>query len=91
MLSSRAVNFVWSGEPRTPTAASFHCLVEEWKDCEEPKPQPKEKLIFVVKKREVRHSLQISVHEMWKRQQVHADERNMYRTEILGKEFGKME
>ena len=72
-------------------AASFHCLVGERKDCEEPKPQPKEKLIFVVKKREVRLSLQISVHEMWRRQQVHADERNMYRTEILGKEFGKME
>ena len=24
-------------------AASFHCLVEEWKDCEELKAQPKEK------------------------------------------------
>ena len=24
-------------------AASFHCLVEEWKDCEELKPMPKEK------------------------------------------------
>ena len=24
-------------------AASFHCLVEEWKDYEELKPQPKEK------------------------------------------------
>ena len=24
-------------------AASFHCLVEEWKDCEELKPQAKEK------------------------------------------------
>ena len=24
-------------------AASFHCLVEEWKDCEEVKPTPKEK------------------------------------------------
>ena len=23
--------------------ASFHCLVEEWKDCEELVPQPKEK------------------------------------------------
>ena len=23
-------------------AASFHCLVEEWKDCEELKPKPKE-------------------------------------------------
>ena len=33
-------------------AASFHCLVEEWKDCEELKPQPKEECIFVDKKRE---------------------------------------
>ena len=33
-------------------AASFHCLVEEWKDCEELKPKPKEKWIFVNKKRE---------------------------------------
>ena len=24
-------------------AASFHCLVEEWKDCEELKPKPEEK------------------------------------------------
>ena len=24
--------------------ASFHCLVEEWKDCEEMKPKPKEKV-----------------------------------------------
>ena len=23
-------------------AASFHCLVEDWKDCEELKPKPKE-------------------------------------------------
>ena len=37
-------------------AASFHCLVEEWKDCEELKPKPKEKRIFVDKKREaMRH------------------------------------
>ena len=28
-------------------AASFHCLVEEWKDCEELRPKPKEKLVFV--------------------------------------------
>ena len=28
-------------------AASFHCLVEEWKDCEELKPKPKKKWIFV--------------------------------------------
>ena len=28
-------------------AASFHCLVEQWKDCEELKPKPIEKWIFV--------------------------------------------
>ena len=33
--------------------ASFHCLVEEWKDCEEIKPQPKETWTFV-DQREVR-------------------------------------
>ena len=32
--------------------ASFHCVVEESKDCEELKPQPKEMLIFVDQKRE---------------------------------------
>ena len=31
-------------------AASFHCSVEEWKDCEELKPKPKEKWAFVDKK-----------------------------------------
>ena len=30
-------------------AASFHCLVEQWKDCEELKPEPKEKWILVDK------------------------------------------
>ena len=33
-------------------AASFHCLVEEWNDCEALKPEPKEKRIFVDKKME---------------------------------------
>ena len=33
-------------------AASFHCLVEEWKDCEELRPKTKEKWIFVDKRRE---------------------------------------
>ena len=33
-------------------AASFHCLVEQWKDCEELKPKPKEKWIFVDEKSE---------------------------------------
>ena len=31
-------------------SASFHCLVEEWKDCEELRPMPKEKWTFVSKK-----------------------------------------
>ena len=31
-------------------AAGFHCLEEEWHDCEEHKPKPKEKLIFVDEK-----------------------------------------
>ena len=31
-------------------AASFHCLVEEWNDCEELKPRPKEKWISWIRK-----------------------------------------
>ena len=31
-------------------AASFRCLVEEWKDCEELKPKPKAQCLFVYKK-----------------------------------------
>ena len=30
---------------------SFHCLVEQWKNCEELRPKPKEKWIFVDQKR----------------------------------------
>ena len=42
--------------------ASFHCLVEEWKDCEDLKPQPKEKWTFVGKKREeTRHRTECGV------------------------------
>ena len=33
-------------------AASFHCLVEEWRDCAELRPKPKEKWSFVDKKSE---------------------------------------
>ena len=33
-------------------AASFHCLVEQWKDCEELKPKPKEEWSFVDKRSE---------------------------------------
>ena len=36
-------------------AASFHCLVEEWKDCEELKPKPKAKLTFVDQREETKH------------------------------------
>ena len=33
-------------------AASFRCLEEQWKNCEEPRPKPKEKWVFVAKKSE---------------------------------------
>ena len=33
-------------------AASFHCLVEDWKGCEELTPKPMEKWVFVEKKSE---------------------------------------
>ena len=36
-------------------AARFHRLVEEWKDCEELKPQPKEIWTFVDKREETKH------------------------------------
>ena len=55
-------------------AAGFHCLVEEWKDCEELQPQPKEKWIFVHEKRaESKHrtewcAVTSRYREMWKRQ-----------------------
>ena len=29
-------------------AASFHCLVEEWKDCSEPEPKLEEKSVFLL-------------------------------------------
>ena len=34
-------------------AAGLHCLVEEWKDCEELRPKPKEKWVFVEHKSEI--------------------------------------
>ena len=67
---------------------SFHCVVEERKDCEELKPKPKEKWVFVDLKNEVtKHrtewcaeNQQVSVHEVWKKQQIHEDARKMHRT-----------
>ena len=35
-------------------AAGFHCLVEEWKDCEELEPKPQEKCVFMNKKGETK-------------------------------------
>ena len=31
-----------------PYAASFHCIVESWRDCEELKSKPKEKSAYIV-------------------------------------------
>ena len=31
-------------------AASFRCLTEQWEDCEELRPKPKEKWVFMEKK-----------------------------------------
>ena len=59
-------------------AASFHCLVEEWKDCEELKPKPREKWVFVDRKREeTKH-------------RTDEDARKMHRTKIIVNKFGKM-
>ena len=52
---------------------SFHCLVEEWRDCEELEPQPTEKLFLSTKSRckETLHGVvcdhkQVPFHEMRK-------------------------
>ena len=58
-------------------AGSFHCLVEEWIDCEDPTPKPKEKWVFLNRKVEAKKhrtewccgSTQISMNEMRKKQQ----------------------
>ena len=68
-------------------AASFHCLVEEWKDCAEIKPQPKEKWTFCGQEKGGNKAStgmvcccqQVPMHEMWKRQQVHEYARKIYR------------
>ena len=79
-------------------AASFHCLAERWKDCEELRPKPRETWIFFCAKEEREYetpnivvcgSGQISVYEMWKRMQTHKDARKMYRIKLLVKRFGK--
>ena len=72
-------------------AASFRCLVEEWYDCEERKPKPKEKWIFVDQKTRgdetsngvVPGSQQVLVHEVWEEQQIHEDTRKVHRTKTI--------
>ena len=64
-------------------AASFHCLVEELKDCDELKLKPKEKWIFVdQKKEETKHRTEWCAEaekyrcmRCGERQQVHEDAR----------------
>ena len=63
-------------------AASFHCLAEDKKDCEEVKPKPKEKWVFVEKKIEnTMHRTEwcgrknVSMCEVWKRKQFCEDAR----------------
>ena len=56
-------------------AASFHCFVEEWKDCEDLKRKPKEKWNFVDQQKRgdetsngvVRGNQLVSVREVWKK------------------------
>ena len=72
-------------------AASFHCVVEERKDCDELKPKPKEKWIFVdQQKEETKHRTEwcaeVEKHRcmrVWKRQQVHEDARKIHKSKIL--------
>ena len=64
-------------------AAIFHRLVEEEKDCEDLRPKPKEKWIFVDKRRErmkhrtERGSKQVPMYEMRKRKLMHENARQM--------------
>ena len=52
-------------------AASFHCLVEEWKDCEELRPKPKEKVENEASAGMVGGRKQVPMYEMQKRKQIH--------------------
>ena len=72
---------------------SFHCLVEEWKDCEL-KPKPIEKWTFVdQKKEETKHRTEwcaaVNKYRCMNMQQVHEDATKKYRTKILVEKIGK--
>ena len=72
--------------------------MEEWKDCEELKPKPKEKWVSVDEKREeTKHRTEWCADgnkyrcmRCVKRQQVHEDARDMHTTKILVGKFWKM-
>ena len=76
-------------------AGSFHCLGEEWKDCEELRPKPEEKLVFMEKigdntRHRTEWCAEADKYEMWKRKQIHEDAREMHRTKIPVKKFEKV-
>ena len=79
--------------------ASFHCLVEQWNDCEELKPKPKEKWIFVDKKsEETKHQTEWCAEadrhrcmKMWRRKQIHGDAKKCTGPKFLSKSLGKWE
>ena len=81
-------------------AASFNCLVEEWKDFEELKSKPKEKCIFVDKKsEEMRHRTEWCADASKSRcmrcvrgsKFMKMPGREMHRTNIFASKVGEME
>ena len=77
-------------------AASFYCMVEEWKVSEELNslvPQPKKSGTLWTSKREetLCRGQQVPMHEMWNRQYAHEDPRKVYWDEISVQESVKME
>ena len=78
-------------------AASFRSLVEEWKDCEELTPKPKEKWTFVDQKREeTKHRTEWRAEAGWYRcmrcvrgRKYKKMPGKWHRTNILVKIFGK--
>ena len=71
-------------------AASFHCLVKEWNDCEELKPRGQEKRENKASDGVVSRYQQVPMSEMWMTQLVHEDARTTHWAEVFVKEFGKM-
>ena len=81
-------------------AASFHCLVEEWKDCAELKPKPNGKWSLIDKKvsEGMKHRTEWCAEAdgyrcmtCGRESKIHEDARTLYWTKIIVKKFGKME